>query len=201
LRDAWVRPIDRLSRTRLRPELARAYLLYGEWLRREDRRVDAPEQLRTAHDMLAAIGMEAFAERGRRELVAAGETVRKRSIQAVTTLTASAAACGRLGHGSVRLCPEPKNSAAILPCPATRTSACSRCRARDVTGSCQSSVDTCPVKREPQPATPWHTSSAPPGALRPQRQDVPARPPAGSGFLSKRRGHYPSAFRHAGNLP
>jgi hypothetical protein len=55
--------IDRLGRTRLRPELARAHLLYGEWLRREGRRVDARGQLRTAHDMLDAIGMKAFAER------------------------------------------------------------------------------------------------------------------------------------------
>jgi DNA-binding CsgD family transcriptional regulator len=70
--------IERLSRTPLRPELARARLLYGEWLRREGRRVDARDQLRRAHEMLAAIGMEAFAERARRELVATGEKVRKR---------------------------------------------------------------------------------------------------------------------------
>ena len=70
---------------RLRPELARAHLLYGEWLRREGRRVDAREQLRTAYDMLAAIGMEAFAERARRELIATGETVRKRSVETVTS--------------------------------------------------------------------------------------------------------------------
>jgi len=62
--------IDRLRRTQLRPELARAHLLYGEWLRRENRRVDAREQLRTAHEMLTAIGMEAFAERARKELQA-----------------------------------------------------------------------------------------------------------------------------------
>lgn len=70
--------IERLSRTRLRPDLARARLLYGEWLRREGRRMDARDQLRRAHDMLAAIGMEAFAERARRELIATGEKVRKR---------------------------------------------------------------------------------------------------------------------------
>jgi hypothetical protein len=56
----------------LRPELARAHLLYGEWLRRQNRRVDARAQLRTAYDMLAAIGMEAFAERARRELLGHG---------------------------------------------------------------------------------------------------------------------------------
>jgi DNA-binding CsgD family transcriptional regulator/tetratricopeptide (TPR) repeat protein len=71
--------MDWLRRTRLRPELARAHLLYGEWLRRERRRVDAREQLRTAYDLFTAIGMEAFAERTGRELAATGETVRKRS--------------------------------------------------------------------------------------------------------------------------
>jgi DNA-binding CsgD family transcriptional regulator len=74
--------IDRLGRTGLRPELARAHLLYGEWLRRENRRADAREQLRTAHGMFDEIGMEAFAERARRELLATGETARKRTVQA-----------------------------------------------------------------------------------------------------------------------
>jgi DNA-binding CsgD family transcriptional regulator len=83
--------IERLSRTQLRPELARAHLLYGEWLRREGRRTDAREQLRIAYDMLTAIGMEAFAERARRELNATGETVRQRSAETVSTLTAQEA--------------------------------------------------------------------------------------------------------------
>jgi DNA-binding CsgD family transcriptional regulator len=68
-----------LGRTRVRTELARAHLLYGEWLRRERRRVDARAQLRIAHDMLDAMGMETFAERARRELQATGETARKRT--------------------------------------------------------------------------------------------------------------------------
>ena len=92
--------IDRLGRTRLRPELARAHLLYGEWLRRENRRTDAREQLRTAHDMLAAIGMEGFAERARRELAATGETARKRTAPAAAgasqELTAQEAQVARL---------------------------------------------------------------------------------------------------------
>ena len=90
--------IERFSRTRLRPELARAHLLYGEWLRREDRRVDAREQLRTAHDMLAAIGMEAFAERARSELVATGETARKRTVETRDDLTAQERQIARLAR-------------------------------------------------------------------------------------------------------
>jgi DNA-binding CsgD family transcriptional regulator/tetratricopeptide (TPR) repeat protein len=79
--------IERLRRTQLRPELARAHLLYGEWLRRENRRVSAREQLRTAHELLIAIGMEAFAERARQELQATGEKVRKRTVETRDDLT------------------------------------------------------------------------------------------------------------------
>ncbi len=70
--------IERLERTRIRVELARARLLYGEWLRREGRRMDARDQLRTAHEMFSRFGAEAFAERVRRELLATGETARRR---------------------------------------------------------------------------------------------------------------------------
>jgi DNA-binding CsgD family transcriptional regulator len=80
--------IDRLSRSRLRPELARSHLNYGEWLRREHRRVDAREELRKAHAMLTAIGMDAFAERARQELLATGEHVRKHSVETRDELTA-----------------------------------------------------------------------------------------------------------------
>ena len=96
--DLYREAIDRLGRTELRPELARAHLLYGEWLRREGRRVRARGQLRTAYDMLAAIGMAAFAERARRELIATGETVRKRSVETITTLTAQEALIARLAR-------------------------------------------------------------------------------------------------------
>jgi DNA-binding CsgD family transcriptional regulator len=72
--------IESLGNTRVRTELARAHLLYGEWLRRERRRIDARTQLRIAHDMLDMMGMEAFAERARRELQATGETARKRTV-------------------------------------------------------------------------------------------------------------------------
>jgi DNA-binding CsgD family transcriptional regulator/tetratricopeptide (TPR) repeat protein len=93
--------IERLARCRVVAHLARAHLLYGEWLRREGRRVDAREQLRTAHEMLAAIGMEAFAERARRELVPTGETVRKRVYETRGDLTAQEVQIARLaadGH-------------------------------------------------------------------------------------------------------
>ncbi len=71
-------------------------LVYGEWLRRENRRVDAREQLRAAHEMLTDVGMEAFAERARRELLATGETVRKRTVETLDDLTPQEAQIGRL---------------------------------------------------------------------------------------------------------
>jgi hypothetical protein len=82
--DGYREAIDRLGRTRLRVELARSHLLYGEWLRRGNRRSDARAQLRAAHEMLEAMGVAAFAERARRELAATGETVRRRTVDAVT---------------------------------------------------------------------------------------------------------------------
>ncbi len=95
--------IQRLGRTRIRFELARAHLLYGEWLRREHRRVDAREQLRRAHGMLGDMGAEAFAERARRELAATGETVRKRTADTRGQLTAQEtqiAELAREGHSN-----------------------------------------------------------------------------------------------------
>ncbi len=80
--------IERLRRTRLRTELARARLLYGEWLRREGRRIDARIQLRAAYDQFTSAGMEAFAERARTELAATGEKVRKRTVETRHDLTA-----------------------------------------------------------------------------------------------------------------
>jgi DNA-binding CsgD family transcriptional regulator len=90
--------IARLGRTRARVELARAHLLYGEWLRRERRRVDAREQLRTAHEMLDTMGVEGFAERARRELAATGETARKRTVETRDDLTAQEAQIARLAR-------------------------------------------------------------------------------------------------------
>jgi DNA-binding CsgD family transcriptional regulator len=79
--------VDRLARTRMRTELARAHLDYGEWLRRERRRQDAREQLHTAHEMFATIGMEAFARRAEHELLATGERARKRTVETRDDLT------------------------------------------------------------------------------------------------------------------
>ncbi len=90
--------IERLERTRIRPQLGRAHLVYGEWLRRQNRRVEARDQLRTSYGMLAAMGVEAFAERARRELLATGERVRKRRPGIVTDLTAQEAQVARLAR-------------------------------------------------------------------------------------------------------
>ena len=79
--------IDRLERTHLRPELARSRLLYGEWLRRANRRLDARAELRIAHESFATIGMEAFAERARGELHATGEHVRAYAVETRDELT------------------------------------------------------------------------------------------------------------------
>jgi DNA-binding CsgD family transcriptional regulator len=90
--------IARLGRTRVRAELARSYLLYGEWLRRERRRADAREQLRIAHAMLDTMGIGGFAERARRELLATGETARKRTVETSGQLTAQEAQVARLAR-------------------------------------------------------------------------------------------------------
>jgi DNA-binding CsgD family transcriptional regulator len=91
--------IARLGRTRIRAELGRAHLLYGEWLRRQRRRSDARQQLRTAHGMLDAMGMAAFAARARRELQATGQTpARKRAIATTLDLTSQEAQIARLAR-------------------------------------------------------------------------------------------------------
>jgi DNA-binding CsgD family transcriptional regulator len=90
--------IKRLGRTRMRAELARAHLLYGEWLRRENRRTEAREQLRASYQMLTAMGMEGFGERARRELLATGEFVRKRTVETLTDLTAQEAQIAKLAR-------------------------------------------------------------------------------------------------------
>jgi DNA-binding CsgD family transcriptional regulator len=100
--ERWYREaVDRLGRTGFRPEFARAHLLYGEWLRREGRRADARAQLRAAHDMFAAIGMQAFAERAQRELLATGEIIRRRAADTRGDLTPQEAQIARLARAGL----------------------------------------------------------------------------------------------------
>jgi DNA-binding CsgD family transcriptional regulator len=102
----YLEAIERLSRTRVRTELARAHLVYGEWLRREQRRADAREHLRAAHHTFGRFGAAAFAERARRELQATGETVRKRTMDTRDALTVQEAQVARLaaeGHTNTEI--------------------------------------------------------------------------------------------------
>jgi DNA-binding CsgD family transcriptional regulator len=102
--DLYRESIERLGRTRLRPDLARAHLLYGEWLRRERRRSGARAELRRAHDMFEVMGMDGFAQRAHRELEATGETARKRTIapdpQMLTAQETQIARMARDGHSN-----------------------------------------------------------------------------------------------------
>jgi len=94
--ELYVEALDRLGRTRMAVDLARAHLLYGEWLRRRRRRIDARKQLRTAHDLFSDFGMEAFAERARVELEATGEHARRRTADTLGQLTPQEAHISRL---------------------------------------------------------------------------------------------------------
>jgi DNA-binding CsgD family transcriptional regulator len=94
--DLYVEAIERLARTRVAVDLARAHLLYGEWLRRHRHRLDARHELRIAHEMFTGFGMEAFAERARVELRASGETARKRTLDTLRQLTPQESQVARL---------------------------------------------------------------------------------------------------------
>jgi DNA-binding CsgD family transcriptional regulator len=96
--EAFRDAIEHLSRTRIRAELARTHLLYGEWLRRANRRVDARGQLNVAHEMFDTMGMKSFAERTRRELIATGGTVHKRNVETRMNLTAQEVQIARLAR-------------------------------------------------------------------------------------------------------
>jgi DNA-binding CsgD family transcriptional regulator len=97
--EAWFREaIEHLGRTRVRAELARAQLLYGEWLRRDNRRLDARAQLGAAHDQFLLMGMEAFAKRAHSELLATGEKVRQRTVETREALTAQERQIARLAR-------------------------------------------------------------------------------------------------------
>jgi DNA-binding CsgD family transcriptional regulator len=108
--------VDRLAGTRVQVELARTRLLYGEWLRREGRRVDARVQLRTAYEGFTAMGVEAFAERAWHELRATGETVRKRTVENPAALTAQEAHIARLAAQGLT---NPQIGAALFLSPRT----------------------------------------------------------------------------------
>jgi DNA-binding CsgD family transcriptional regulator len=97
-RDLYEEAVERLARTQRQSDLARAHLLYGEWLRRENRRGDARDQLRAAHDLFTAMGMEAFAGRARGELQATGERVRARTAATRDELTPQERQIARLAR-------------------------------------------------------------------------------------------------------
>jgi DNA-binding CsgD family transcriptional regulator len=94
--ELYVEALDRLGRSRIAIDLARAHLLYGEWLRRQRRRLDARRHLRSAHDLFSDFGMEAFTERARVELEATGEHARRRTVDTLAQLTPQEAQISRL---------------------------------------------------------------------------------------------------------
>ena len=93
--------IVRLGRTRVRPQLARAHLVYGEWLRRRSRRVDARRELLRAFEMFTGMGMDAFSERARRELWATGEKVRRKTVETLHDLTNQETQIARLARSGL----------------------------------------------------------------------------------------------------
>jgi DNA-binding CsgD family transcriptional regulator len=94
----YTEAVQRFLRTPLRPELARTHLLYGEWCNAEGRKADARRQLRAAHDLFAAMGAEAFAERARHELATTGDRVRRREVDGPTELTTQEEHIARLAR-------------------------------------------------------------------------------------------------------
>jgi DNA-binding CsgD family transcriptional regulator len=107
--ELYLEAISRLGRTQVVPHLARAHLLYGEWLRREKRRIDSRNQLRTATEMFTAMGAEGFARRAERELAATGERIRRRDVRPVVDLTAQESQIARLavdGHSNPEIAAE-----------------------------------------------------------------------------------------------
>jgi DNA-binding CsgD family transcriptional regulator/tetratricopeptide (TPR) repeat protein len=107
--ELYAEAVSRLGRTRVVPHLARAHLLYGEWLRREKRKTDARAQLRSARELFTAMGTDAFIQRTERELAATGERIRRRDVRPVVELTAQEALIARLvtdGHSNPEIAAE-----------------------------------------------------------------------------------------------
>jgi len=116
--------IEHLRRTRVRTELARAHLLYGEWLRRRQRRVDAREQLSAALDMFETMGMAAFAARARRELSATGATVRRRTAETRGSLTPQEHQIAQLARDGCRILKSAHTCSSVR---AQLSGTCARC--------------------------------------------------------------------------
>ena len=139
--------VERVGRTRIRVAHGRTLLVYGEWLRRENRRVDAREQLRAAHTMLSEIGMEVFAERARRELLATGETVRKRTVETLDDLTPRSS---RSRSGRPRGAPTRRSGRSCSSARAPSSGTCARCSASSASARARSCARRCPrVPRSP----------------------------------------------------
>jgi hypothetical protein len=134
--------IERLRRTRVRVQLARTHLLYGEWLRRERRRFDARDQLRTALERFTSMGAEAFAARAERELIATGQGVRKRRIETREQLTARRSRSRGSRATAVR------TQRAVRGCSSAGTpiaSTCARCSASSMSPRATNSRACCPT--------------------------------------------------------
>ena len=151
---AYRESIQRLGRTRVRAQLARGHLLYGEWLCRERRRGEAREQLRTAHEMLDAMGMEAFAERARRELQATGETARKRTVRATVELTAQEAQVARLARDGLS---NPQIGARLFISTRTVQYHLGKVSPSSASPPAAGSTRSCPARRTPPPRTNAHS--------------------------------------------
>ena len=123
--DLYLEATERLGRCRISVHLARTHLLYGEWLRRENRRIDAREPLRTAHEMFSTMGAEAFAERAARELLATGEKARKRTADTRDQLTAQETQIAELARATAIRTPRSARSCSSAGGPSSTT--CTRC--------------------------------------------------------------------------
>ena len=158
----YAEAVERLSRTPLRPELARAYLLYGEWLRRENRRRDARHQLHAAYHLFTAIGADAFAERARSELLATGEKVRKREVGTSSQLTPQEEHIVRLARDGPPTPRLPRNYSSA-PAPSNGTSA-----------RCSPSWASPPAETSKTPGPREVSTRHPANDLRQRRRQVPA---------------------------